>query len=131
MPLHFAVAKAPELVTATPGSPSAIVQGHQPTTPHLAAPPLIGQEKLEYSYTTKHEERYHGKVGRANPGRHQLFQELRAGRENALHQCIAADRSAALISSNWALDEWTATFGGERLTGAHLAPLTHHRNGQP
>jgi DNA replication protein DnaC len=37
---------------------------------------------------------------------------------------------ATIITSNWALDEWTATFGDERLTGALLDRLTHHMNGQ-
>jgi DNA replication protein DnaC len=33
-----------------------------------------------------------------------------------------------LITSNLPFDEWTETFGSERLTGALLDRLTHHVN---
>ena len=36
------------------------------------------------------------------------------------------ERGAALITSNLPFDEWTETFGSERLTGALLDRLTHH-----
>ena len=36
--------------------------------------------------------------------------------------------SATLITSNLPFDEWTETFGTERLTGALLDRLTHHVN---
>ena len=36
------------------------------------------------------------------------------------------ERSATLITSNLPFDEWTETFGSERLTGALLDRLTHH-----
>ncbi len=36
------------------------------------------------------------------------------------------ERSATIITSNLPFDEWTATFGDERLTGALLDRLTHH-----
>ena len=36
------------------------------------------------------------------------------------------ERGAALITSNLPFDEWTETFGTERLTGALLDRLTHH-----
>jgi DNA replication protein DnaC len=35
---------------------------------------------------------------------------------------------ATLITSNLPFDEWTETFGTERLTGALLDRLTHHVN---
>ena len=35
------------------------------------------------------------------------------------------ERGATLMTSNLPLDEWTATFGEERLTGARLDRLTH------
>jgi len=35
-------------------------------------------------------------------------------------------RSSNLITSNLPLEEWTETFGSERLTGALLDRLTHH-----
>ena len=38
------------------------------------------------------------------------------------------ERGAALITSNLPFDEWTETFGSERLTGALLDRLTHHVN---
>ena len=38
------------------------------------------------------------------------------------------ERGATLITSNLPLDEWTETFGSERLTGALLDRLTHHVN---
>lgn len=38
------------------------------------------------------------------------------------------ERSATLITSNLPFDEWTETFGSERLTGALLDRLTHHVN---
>lgn len=38
------------------------------------------------------------------------------------------ERGATLITSNLPFDEWTATFGSERLTGALLDRLTHHVN---
>ena len=36
------------------------------------------------------------------------------------------ERAATLITSNLPFDEWTETFGSERLTGALLDRLTHH-----
>ena len=36
------------------------------------------------------------------------------------------ERGATVITSNLPFDEWTATFGEERLTGALLDRLTHH-----
>ena len=36
------------------------------------------------------------------------------------------ERAAVLITSNLPFDEWTETFGSERLTGALLDCLTHH-----
>ena len=36
------------------------------------------------------------------------------------------ERAAVLITSNLPFDEWTETFGSERLTGALLDRLTHH-----
>ena len=36
------------------------------------------------------------------------------------------ERGATLITSNLPFDEWTETFGTERLTGAILERLTHH-----
>jgi len=36
------------------------------------------------------------------------------------------ERGATLITSNLPFDEWTETFGTERLTGALLDHLTHH-----
>ena len=36
------------------------------------------------------------------------------------------ERSATIITSNLPFDEWTGTFGEERLTGALLDRLTHH-----
>ena len=36
------------------------------------------------------------------------------------------ERGATLISSNLPFEEWTETFGSERLTGALLDRLTHH-----
>ena len=36
------------------------------------------------------------------------------------------ERGATIITSNLPFDEWTATFGEERLTGALLDRLTHH-----
>ena len=38
------------------------------------------------------------------------------------------ERGATLITSNLPFDEWTETFGSERLTGALLDRLTHHMN---
>jgi DNA replication protein DnaC len=38
------------------------------------------------------------------------------------------ERSSTLITSNLPFDEWTETFGSERLTGALLDRLTHHVN---
>ncbi len=38
------------------------------------------------------------------------------------------ERGATLITSNLPFDEWTGTFGSERLTGARLDRLTHHVN---
>ena len=37
-------------------------------------------------------------------------------------------QGATLITSNLPFDEWTETFGSERLTGALLDRLTHHVN---
>jgi DNA replication protein DnaC len=36
------------------------------------------------------------------------------------------ERGATVVTSNLPFDEWTATFGEERLTGALLDRLTHH-----
>jgi DNA replication protein DnaC len=36
------------------------------------------------------------------------------------------ERGSTLITSNLPFDEWTETFGSERLTGALLDRLTHH-----
>lgn len=36
------------------------------------------------------------------------------------------ERSSTIITSNLPFDEWTETFGSERLTGALLDRLTHH-----
>ena len=36
------------------------------------------------------------------------------------------ERTSVLITSNLPFDEWTETFGSERLTGALLDRLTHH-----
>ena len=36
--------------------------------------------------------------------------------------------SSAVNTSNLPFDEWTGTFGSERLTGALLDRLTHHVN---
>ena len=36
------------------------------------------------------------------------------------------ERAAVLITSNLPFDEWTETFGTERLTGGLLDRLTHH-----
>ena len=36
------------------------------------------------------------------------------------------ERSSTLITSNLPFEEWTETFGSERLTGALLDRLTHH-----
>ena len=36
------------------------------------------------------------------------------------------ERAAVLITSNLPFDEWTETFGSERLTGALHDRLTHH-----
>ena len=36
------------------------------------------------------------------------------------------ERGSILITSNLPFDEWTQTFGTERLTGAILDRLTHH-----
>ena len=36
------------------------------------------------------------------------------------------ERAATLVTSNLPFDEWTETFGSERLTGALLDRLTHH-----
>ena len=38
------------------------------------------------------------------------------------------ERGSTLITSNLPFDEWTKTFGSERLTGALLDRLTHHVN---
>jgi DNA replication protein DnaC len=38
------------------------------------------------------------------------------------------ERGATLITSNLPFDQWTETFGSERLTGALLDRLTHHVN---
>jgi len=36
------------------------------------------------------------------------------------------ERGSIIITSNLPFDEWTETFGTERLTGAILDRLTHH-----
>ena len=38
------------------------------------------------------------------------------------------ERGSTLITSNLPFEEWTETFGTERLTGALLDRLTHHVN---
>ncbi len=38
------------------------------------------------------------------------------------------ERGSTMITSNLPFDEWTETFGTERLTGALLDRLTHHVN---
>lgn len=38
------------------------------------------------------------------------------------------ERGSTLITSNLPFEEWTDTFGTERLTGALLDRLTHHVN---
>ena len=38
------------------------------------------------------------------------------------------ERGATMITSNLPFDEWTETFGSERLTGALLDRITHHVN---
>jgi DNA replication protein DnaC len=38
------------------------------------------------------------------------------------------ERGATMVTSNLPFDEWTETFGSERLTGALLDRLTHHVN---
>ena len=38
------------------------------------------------------------------------------------------ERGSTLITSNLPFDEWTETFGSERLTGELLDRLTHHVN---
>ena len=44
------------------------------------------------------------------------------------HPCgpLPAGPGSTLITSNLPFDEWTETFGSERLTGALLDRLTHH-----
>jgi len=44
------------------------------------------------------------------------------------HQLRDTTRGSTLITSNLPFDEWTETFGSERLTGALLDRLTHHVN---
>ena len=41
-----------------------------------------------------------------------------------ISQCY--ERGSLIITSNLPFDEWTQTFGSERLTGALLDRLTHH-----
>ena len=36
------------------------------------------------------------------------------------------ERGSTIVTSNLPFDEWTRTFGSERLTGALLDRLTHH-----
>ncbi len=36
------------------------------------------------------------------------------------------ERGSTIVTSNLPFDEWTQTFGSERLTGALLDRLTHH-----
>jgi DNA replication protein DnaC len=43
-----------------------------------------------------------------------------------MQACAAGQRDATIITSNLPFDEWTATFGEERLAGALLDRLTHH-----
>ena len=44
------------------------------------------------------------------------------------HELGSKDLDRPLITSNLPFDEWTGTFGSERLTGALLDRLTHHVN---
>ena len=41
---------------------------------------------------------------------------------------FAYEQGSTLITSNLPFEEWTETFGTERLTGALLDRLTHHVN---
>jgi len=41
---------------------------------------------------------------------------------------VVVERGSTLITSNLPFEEWTETFGTERLTGALLDRLTHHVN---
>ena len=51
----------------------------------------------------------------------------RPGRSCCSNSCRNAyERAAVLITSNLPFDEWTETFGSERLAGALLDRLTHH-----
>jgi transposase len=43
-----------------------------------------------------------------------------------IYDRLRDERGATIITSNLPFDEWTATFGEERLTGALLDRLTHH-----
>lgn len=36
------------------------------------------------------------------------------------------ERGSTIVTSNLPFDEWTGTFGSQRLTGALLDRLTHH-----
>jgi len=66
-----------------------------------------------------------------NPGRFKLgFVPLSKTGAELLFELISQryERGATLITSNLPFDEWTETFGTERLTGALLDRLTHHVN---
>ena len=45
-----------------------------------------------------------------------------------LYLKVRLARRGGMITSNLPFDEWTETFGSERLTGALLDRLTHHVN---
>ena len=46
----------------------------------------------------------------------------------SLSAIVAQSPAGQRITSNLPFDEWTETFGSERLTGALLDRLTHHVN---
>ena len=58
------------------------------------------------------------------------YQNYLCSCNNVLFELISQryERGATLITSNLPFDEWTETFGSERLTGALLDRLTHHVN---
>ncbi len=48
--------------------------------------------------------------------------------EIRIHSRALYEQGSTLITSNPPFEEWTETFGTERLTGALLDRLTHHVN---